>query len=328
MKSNKYLILALGTMLLFVFLSGASGATQFINIGTAASGGSWYPIGLGIAEIWDEDLGNILGIRVSAQATAGAPENIDMLRKGEIDFALMNNISSIPAWEGTRQFEGRPFRDMRSITKLNESHQLAVVLSKYYKTGNIRDIEGLTYNVGAVGSGISFEEDLIQNALGIKISKKTNLNTQQAGEALRDGRIDGANMAAVQPNPTLVQLLMSGVDVKLLTHSEEDCKKINSVIDCYFVSKIPANTFPGQTEDLPAIAQPVYLVARKDLDDELVYQLTKSLFTDPTRLANLHSAMRNFKLETALEGLKIPLHPGAVRFYKEKGIEIPERLMP
>jgi len=327
MKSNKYLILALGIMLLFVFLSGASGATQFINIGTAASGGSWYPIGLGIAEIWNEDLGNI-GIRVSAQATAGAPENIDMLRKGEIEFALMNNITSIPAWEGIRQFEGRPFRDMRAITKLNVAHHLPVVLSKYYKTGNVRDIEGLVYNVGPVGSGGSFEEDLIQNALGIKIGKRINLNSRQAAEALQDGRIDGSNLSAVQPNPSLVQLLMSGVDVKLLAHSEEDCKKINSVVDCYFFSKIPANTFPGQTEDLPSIAQPVYLVARKDLDDELIYQLTKSLFTDPTRLANLHSAMRHFKLETALEGLKIPLHPGAVRFYKEKGIEIPERLMP
>jgi len=327
MKSNKYLILALGTMLLFVFLSGSSGATQFIRIGTASTGGSWYPIGLGIAEVWNEDLRNI-GIRASAQATAGCPENIDMLDKGEIEFSLMNNTNGIAAWEGIGQYEGKPFRGMYTIAKLYDSHSCPIVLSKRYKTGNIRDIEGLLYNVGPVGSGSSIEEGIVQQALGITVQKNTNLNFEQAGMALQDGSIDGGTFAAVQPNPTALQLITAGVDLKILSFTEEDADKINSVVDYCFFTKLPANTYPGQTEGIPTIAQAVFLVCPVDLDDELVYQAVKSLFEDPTRLQRTHSSLSSFKLDTALEGLKIPLHPGALRFYKEAGIEIPESLIP
>jgi len=327
MKSNKYLILVLGIMLLFVFFSGSSGATQFIRIGTASTGGSWYPIGLGIAEVWNEDLMNI-GIRASAQATAGCPENVDMLDKGEIEFSLMNNINGTAAWEGMGQYEGKPFRGMRSIVKLFDSHSCPIVLSKHYKTGNIRDIEGLLYNVGPVGSGSSVEEGIIQQALGITVKKNTNLNFEQAGIALQDGSIDGGTFAAVQPHPTALQLITAGVDLKILSFTEEDADKINSVIDYCFFTKLPANTFPGQTEEIPTIAQAVFLVCRADLDNELVYKVIKSLFKNPARLQKTHNSLSKFKLDTALEGLKIPLHPGALRFYKEVGVEIPERLIP
>lgn len=336
MKSNNILIVIL--LALFTCVSTIQANTgielqkeglepQNIIIGTAIAGGSMYPIGLSIAEIWNDDFGDV-GIRASAQTTSGAIENLDMLGKKEIHFGMLNNINGVPAWEGTGNWEGKPFREMGVVTKLYDSMHLEAVLSKFYKTGNVRDLEGLTYNVGAVGSGISFEEDLILNILGIKPGQITNLNKEQASIAIQDGRIDALNVSAAQPDPTLVQLIMSGVDIKVLNHSEEDCNKLNSIIDVYFYGKIPANTIPGITEDLPAIAQPAFLVARKDLDENLVYQLTKSLFKDPTRLQKAYSAMKDFKIETALEGIKLPLHPGAARFYLENGIEIPEGLIP
>jgi TRAP transporter TAXI family solute receptor len=293
-------------------------------LGTASAGGSWYPIGAGLASLFNS---NIPSVKFTAQSTTGAPENVDMVKNGEMGFGMAYPIVTTPAWHGIMNFEGNQYQDLRTVCTLFENVQSPVVLKKHVKTGNIVDLEGLRFNVAPAGSGTAIEWELIQEVLGINFIPEY-LSFQQGADGLKNGTLDGATLNAALPHQTIVQLIQEGVPIQILSITEEQCEKVNEVLDYCHYREIPANTYQGQTEAIPMTAQATFLFTSKQMDEELVYNVTKVLLENVDELKKIHSSMSGFSAETALLGLKQPLHVGAIKYYREIGVEIPPELIP
>lgn len=298
--------------------------TQNLSLGTAAAGGSWYPIGAGLATLINKQIPNI---KVTAQSTTGAPENINMVKNGEMAFGMAYPMASTPAWEGTMNFEGQPYKDLRTIATLFENVQSPVVLTENVQTGNVIDLNGLRFNIGAPGSGTALEWELIKETLDLDFNAEY-LSFQQGADGLKNKTLDGTTLNAAIPHQTIVQLIQEGVPITILNFTKEQYEKLSNALDYTFFMEIPANTYEGQEKPIPMIAQSTFLFTDKDMDEDLVYQITKLLFESIDELKTIHSSMSHFSPETALVGLKQPLHVGAIKYYKEIGVEIPETLIP
>ena len=145
---------------------------------------------------------------------------------------------------------------------------------------------------------------------------------------MRDGRLDGGSLPAGIPASAITDMYASGVKAGVLEVTDEQLEAINAVSNSWFRFVIPGGTYPKVEEDINTIAQPNILTASKELDEETVYLLTKTLYENLEQMYDSHSAAKNIKLETALEGVTIPLHAGAYRYFKEVGLSIPDEIIP
>lgn len=333
----------LAWVLLIVFMMSAvlagcsSGGSQdtgskkvFLNITTATTGGSYYPIGVGMATLWTDKLKSTQGISVSAQSSAGSVENIDILKKKEADLALMQGLIGAMAWKGKGPFEGKPFQDFRAISALWFNVEHFTVKEELAKTGNIDDLKGMHFSVGASGSGTEQSTLTIMEGLGITINdiRPERLGYTETAQAMKDGRLDGGSFPGGTPVASISDLYASPLKVKTLEFTEEQLKKINDLYPAWGMWTIKPNVYTGQTEPIQTIAQPNWLAVNTDVDEELVYILTKTMFENLEYLHGVHGATKQISFETAFTGLPVPLHKGAIKYYKEKGITIPDNLIP
>ncbi|WP_243296717.1 TAXI family TRAP transporter solute-binding subunit [Bacillus litorisediminis] len=333
---KKHLFLVLTSV--FVLLLAACGGTgsgggenkqQFLTIATASSGGTYYPIGVGMGNLWTEKLQGE-GIKATGQSSAGSVENIDLLRKGEAQLAILQGLIGAQAVDGSGNFEGNAYEDLRSISMLWPNVEHFLLMNDKVKTGTISDIEGTTFSVGPQASGT--EQSTLVMMEGINLTKE-NIKPEYLGyddtvSAMRDGRLDGGSAPAGIPVAAVMDMYASGVDATVLEVTDEQLEAINNVYNTWYRFVIPAGTYPGVDKDINTIAQPNFLGVTKELDEETVYKLTKTLYENLDFMYGVHDSAKNMTLETALDGLPAPLHAGAYKYFKEQGLEIPENLIP
>lgn len=330
---------AKGTALLLVLIlavvsaacaSGAGGGQKkFINIATASTGGTYYPIGVGMGNLWTEKLQD-QGIKATGQSSAGSVENIDLLRKGEAQLAVMQGLIGAMAWSGKGSFEGNKYEGLRSISMLWPNVEHFVLKNEAVKTGTIEDMKGTRFSVGPQASGTEKSTLIIMEGIGLTIDdiKADYLGYNDAASAIKDGRIDGGSMPAGVPVAAVTELYASKAGVTVLDVTDEQLAAVNNVFDTWYRYTIPAGTYQGQEKEINTIAQPNWLAVADAVDEETVYLLTKTLFENLDYMYGVHDSAKNIKLETALNGLPAPLHPGAYKYFKEAGLDIPDRLIP
>lgn len=312
--------------MLAIVLAGC-GDTKYFSVATASSGGTYYPIGVGLGHLWTEQLD---GIKITGQSSAGSIENIDLLRKEEADLAILQGLIGAQAIERSGNFEGNAYEDLRSITMLWGNVEHFVLMDDKVETGTISDIEGTTFSVGPQASGTEQSTLTIMEGIGLT---KENITPEYLGygdtvSAMRDGRLDGGSLPAGVPVSSIMDMYASGVKATVLDVTDEQLEAINSVYNTWYRYVIPAGTYPRVDEEINTIAQPNFLAGSKDLDEEVVYQLTKAIFENLEQVHSIHSSAEEVSLETALEGLSAPLHIGAYKYFEEVGLDIPEELIP
>ena len=317
-----------------VTVASAKKAEQKYVIATASTGGTYYPVGVGIATIASLKLAKTDKLTFSAITSAGSNENVDMLDKGEVNFAILQGLYGSMAWQGKSKYEGKAKKNLRSISMLWQNVEQFTIKSKYAKTGNIKDIKNLygeRFSIGGRSSGSRVSSETILGALGIDYSKMDlqYLGYTPSSTALQDGKVQGMTTPSGPPTSAVTNAFASiGNDnIKVLDFTADDLKTINSNYPVWTAFNIKAGTYPGQTKDINTIAQPNLLVVTKDTPEETVYLLTKTIYENLPFLNTVHKATKAMSLEKAIAGLPMPLHPGAARFYKEKGINIPSSLM-
>lgn len=327
-KGLTFLILAI---LIIGICGSAVAATVFIRITTATTGGTYYPVGVGMATLWTEKLKNE-GIEARAMSSAGWVENVDILRKHEAEIGIMQGLAQVLAWEGKDIFQGNPYKDMRSMLVLWPNVDHFVLVKDKVKTGTAIDIKGTRFCPGATGSGTLMSTKYIMQALGItfKDIQPEFVGYAEAARAIMDGRLDGGSFIAGPPVSAVTELFAApgGPKVKILEFTDEQLKKVQEILPFYFRFVIEPGTYPNQNEPIKTIAQPNWLAVRKDVPADVVYKLTKTLWENLDYMLKVHKACRYLKIEKALDGLTVPLHPGAYRYYKEKGLPIPDHLIP
>ncbi|WP_145523930.1 TAXI family TRAP transporter solute-binding subunit [Virgibacillus sp. SK37] len=303
------------------------GDTNYLSVATASSGGTYYPIGVGLGHLWTE---TIEDTKVTGQSSAGSIENIDLLRKGEADLAILQGLIGAQAIDGTGSFEGNAYEELRSISMLWGNVEHFVLMNNEVKTGTIADIEGTTFSVGPQASGT--EQSTLTIMEGVDLTKD-NITPEYLGyddtvSAMRDGRLDGGSLPAGIPVSSIMDMYASGVDASVLEVTDEQLESINSIYNTWYRFVIPGGTYPNVEEDINTIAMPNFLAGPAELEEEVVYELTKSIYENVEQVHEIHSSAKEVSLESALDGLPVPLHIGAYNYYVERGIEIPDELVP
>jgi len=311
----------------------AKSAEQKYVIATASTGGTFYPVGVGIATIASLKLAKKEKMTFSAITSAGSSENVDMLNKGEANFGILQGLFGSMAWQGKEKYEGNAQKNLRSISMLWQNVEQFTIKSDFAKTGNIMDLKNLygeRFSISGRSSGSRVSAETIMSALDIDFNK---MNIQYLGytpssTALQDGKVQGMNTPSGPPTSAVTNAFASigAKNVRVLDFNAKNLEAINNTYPVWTPFTIKAGTYPGQEKDINTIAQPNLLVVTKDTPEKTVYLLTKSIYENLPFLNTVHKATKAMSLEKAIAGLPMPLHPGAARYYEEQGIKIPANL--
>lgn len=320
--------------------SGAFGQAkdrQYI-LATATTGGTYYPVGVALATLTKVKLEPKHKVSLSAISSAGSGENVKLLREKQAQFAILQGLFGAWAAKGTGMLKGDgPQKNIRSISMLWVNVEHFVVKKEYAKTGTMADLQNLKgkkFSIGARNSGTEGSGRTILAGLGYDVDKHFDvvyMGYNPTADALQNGTIEGANLPGGVPVTAITQTMAKMADqVAILNFTDDEVKRSNSDIgvDLWFRYKIAADAYPGQSKPIDTVAQPNFLAVNEDVDEEAVYLVTKAIYENLSFLNNIHKATNYMALEKALSGLPAPLHPGAAKFYKEKGMTIPPALMP
>jgi len=325
--------LAAGVLVLSACTENLSTNRPYI-LTTATSGGTYYPVGVALATITKSRLHETHGISLSAISSAGSMENIKLLRDNQAQFAILQGIFAAWAWNGDGPIRN-PQQDLRSVAALWTNVEHFVLLNELLVDGSIMDLnklDGQRFVIGARNSGAERSGDYILTSLGIDYRSRFNVAFMGYGasaNAIQDGTVVGMNVPAGPPVSAITRAFaVVGEDISLLEFSDQHLEAVNQQYALWQRWTIAAGTYPNQTEDVQSIAHPNVLAVRADVPDDDVYQVTKTIWENLAALHEIHKATREMKLELALVGVGAPLHPGAARYYREQGIDIPAALTP
>lgn len=301
-------------------------------MGTATTGGTYYPVGVALSTLVKVKLEPKTGISLSAISSAGSGENLKLMDENQAQFGILQGLYGAWAWKGTGPVP-KAYKNLRSVSMLWQNVEHFVVRSELAKTGTIDDMKNLygeTFSIGARNSGTEGSGRYILGALGIDVKKMdlAYLGYGPSADALQNGNIDGMNIPAGVPASAVTRAYANiGDDITTLDVNEDQLARINKEFELWSPYVIKADTYPNQSKPIHTIAQPNILAVRADVSEEDVYQITKTIYANLPFLNNIHPATKAMALQKAIAGLPMPLHPGAARFYKEQGLEIPDRLI-
>ena len=304
-------------------------------LATATLGGTYYPVGVALATLAKLRLQSTKQIDMSAISSAGSGENIRLLRENQAQFAILQGLFGVYARDGSGPIEqGGKQPNVRSICALWGNVEHFVIRARYAPTGTIDDIvnlRGRRFSMSARNSGTEFSNRFIFANMGIdpNMFELVFLGFGPSVEALLSGQIDGTNPGGGVPVAAITQLFARNpTEFKLLTFNNEQAKKADGGNGLFVPFTIPANAYPNQPQPLQTIVQPNFLAVNASVPENDVYEVTKAIFENLPFLNGIHAATKEINLQTALNGIVNPVHPGAARYYQEKGITIPERIRP
>jgi uncharacterized protein len=302
-----------------LFLIGAVASVQAADhlvIATGGTAGTYYPFAGAMSNIWNT---KIKDMNVTAQTTGGSVENVRLINKKDVELALAQSDTLDQAWNGMEAFK-EPLKGMSAIaTMFPEIVQIVVRADGPIKT--FPDLKGKKVGVGAPGSGTEASYRQTLEAYGMK---REDVNSQylsfaESAEAFKDKHIDAFYVIAGIPVSAIMDVSMQN-EIRILPLPADISAKLIQKYPFLAAAKIPANTYRGQTEDVPTVAVNSVLIAGNQLKPEVVYNLTKVLFENQPQLAAAHAKGKELNLQRAVMGVSIPFHPGAVKYYQEKGL--------
>ena len=287
-------------------------------LATGGTGGTYYPFGGAIANIWNTKVENM---NVTAQATGASAENLRLINKGEAEYAIVQNDVMDYAYNGTDLFAGEKLANIMTIgTLYPEVVQIAV--SKDSGIKSVADFKGKRISVGDAGSGVEFNAKQIMEGYGLTFDdiKKSNLSFKESAEGIQNGTLDGCFVTAGVPNAALQELAFTA-GLTLVPVDGEAAKKICEKYGYYTQTTIPGGTYKGTDDDTPALAIKATLAVNSKLDEQTVYEMTKALFENLNELATAHAKGKEVSAKAAVTGVSVPFHPGAKKYFKEIGLE-------
>ena len=306
---------ALGVSAAILFAPVAAHAEQFINILTGGTSGVYYPIGVALSEIYGK---GIKDARVQVQSTKASVENLNLLQQGKGEFAIALGDSVKYAWEGNADVGfAAPLSKLRGIAAAYPNY-IQVAASGDSGIVTIADFKGKAISVGAAKSGTELNARAIVAALGMSYAdfgKTEYLPFAESVELMKNRQLD-ATLQSAGLGVASIKDLATSVPTTIVSIPAEVAEKLGAP---YLAATIPANTYQGQTADVPTLAVGNFFITHEGVDEETVYQMTKLMFENLPTLVAAHKAANGIKLETALNGMPVPLHPGAERYYREQG---------
>jgi TRAP transporter TAXI family solute receptor len=307
---------ALTAAALIALAPAAARADEFINILTGGTSGVYYPIGVALSKIYGD---TIPGARTQVQATKASVENLNLLQQGKGELALTLGDSLKFAWEGNADAGfSQPLTKLRGIAAAYPNYvQIAALASSGIAT--LDDLKGKSLSVGAPKSGTELNARAILGAAGMDytvLGKVEYLPFAESVELMKNRQLD-ATLQSAGLGVASIKDLATSAEITIVAVPPEVVATLGAP---YVAGVIPAGTYSGQTADVPTAAVVNFFVTHEEVSEETAYQMTKQLFENLPALEAAHAAARAIRLENALGGMPVPLHPGAERYYREKGM--------
>ena len=300
----------------FLITISTSQSAEFINILTGGTSGVYYPLGSALTKIYGD---NIKDSKVQVQVTKASVENLVLLQEGKGEIAFVLGDSAKDAWDGKEDAGFKTKLDKLRIIGAIYPNYIQIVASKSSNIKTLADLKGKGLSVGAAKSGTELNSRAILSAAGLSykdLGKVEYLPFAESIELIKNRQLDATLQSAGLGGASLKDLANS-LDVTVVSVPEAVVKKMGAP---FMSGKIPANTYKGQTEDVSTAAVVNYLVTRKDVSDATAYQMTKLFYENLPALVAAHSAAKDINLKDAAKNPPLPLHPGAIKYYKEKGL--------
>lgn len=299
--------------------SGAnSPAPLTINFPTANSTGVLYSVGAAITNLWDTEISYI---SASSQASGGGIENLGLVTDGEAQVSIAISSNCYECLNGTGTFEGLAYEDLKVIGGLYFNPNHVVVTEKSGITG-LADVKGKHFAVGVAGSSIGGECKNHFTTAGLTFPDDINceyINFGDAVDMLQNGTLDGAWIMAGVPASAVTQACTAGC--KLLEISDGVISAMQADYPWYAPFTIPAGTYPNQDQDVQTSAVKMVMFCRGDLDEQAVYDLTRTLWENIDKLGEAQAPLKGLTPEAAVQDIAdLPLHPGAEKYYREIGV--------
>jgi len=302
----------------------APARTQFISIGTGGTGGIYYPYGGGVAEIWSKF---VPGVKAVAEVTGASVENVKLAHKGETVVGEVMGDVAEAGYKGTGKFKGKKHNILSMA--IMYPNLLQIVTLKKSGITNIEQVKGRHISTGSPGSGTNFMAENVFKALGIPLNsyKDSRLSFTESANALRDGTID-VGIWSVGPGTSSILDLATTHDIRIISFTPEQTKKILAANQNYSAVELAGGVYRGVDQAVPTIGVWNVMICQKSLDTDMVYKLVKALYEHQGYLLKIHPSASYTTPENAVKYSPIPLHPGTIKYLKEKGIAVPARLMP
>jgi hypothetical protein len=318
-KISKRLWLAAGLVCLLVIGmgSGLHAADVRLAIGTASTGGTWYPLGGGVANIINT---HVKGYNAAAHPSGASIENIRAIVKKQDALTLSMPDTAFQAYHGQEAFAGKPVKELRGLmSTFPIDIQFYTLAASPIKT--IKDLKGKKVAVGAPGSGTEAMARYVLKVYGMTYDdiNEQFLSATESAEAIKDGNIDVVITTLGTPAPALMDLCTQR-EIRFLDIEPEVADKINKEFPAYYPRTIPAGTYKGQDKPHHTLAWMGLFLVHQDMSEKLAYDILKAIFDHKSDLDKIHAQFKKIVIEDAVKGMSVPLHPGAEKFFKEKGL--------
>jgi TRAP transporter TAXI family solute receptor len=312
---RKWIITSAAFLFLIGMVAPAPAANNLV-LATGGTAGTYYPLGGAMAKIWNS---KIKDMNVTAQTTGASAENVRLINKKEVELALVQSDTLDFAFNAKEAFK-EPLKGMNAIAVLYPEI-IQVVVGAASPIKSIADLKGKKVGVGAPGSGTEANFRQLLDAYGMK---KEDVNAQflsfaESAEAYKDKHIDAFIVTAGIPNAGIMDVSTQN-EIRILNIPADVAAKLTKKYPFLAAVKVPANTYKGQTAEVTTMAVNAVLIAGNSMSNEIAYNLTKALFDNQADLATAHAKGKEMSLKYAVKGVSIPYHPGAVKYYKEKGL--------
>lgn len=303
--------------MIFAF-AGCSG-TKSMTMGTGSPTGTYYAYGGIICQYITKNA----EIKANPVSTGGSKANIQGIDTGDYQLGTVQSDVMHYAWNGTRSFEkDGKIESFRTVAGLYAEAVQLVTVNPDIKS--VKDLKGKKVSIGDPGSGVYFNAVDVLSAAGLSESDiiPQYQNFDASADALKDGKIDAAFIVAGAPTPAITELCMTNANTRIVPIDGDIATKLMNDNTFYSVYKIPAGTYNNQTEEVATVTVKATLIVSADASEDDVYKLTAAIFDNIDAITKEHAKGAELSLQNATEGLTVPFHAGAAKYFKEKGIEV------
>ncbi|TLP78859.1 TAXI family TRAP transporter solute-binding subunit [Nesterenkonia sphaerica] len=292
---------------------------EFLTIATGGSSGVYYQIGATMADVLAEELGS----DTSVQATGASAENINLITDENAELAMTMGDATVQALEGSGPFEDDPREGLMAIMTMYPN-TVQLIARADAGIESVEDLAGANVAVGDVGSGVELNAQMVLGAYDMTYDdlNADYLSYAEATDQMANGHIDALFATSGLPNPALTELA-TNTDFITVPIDGEGRENLLSEYEFFQEATVPADTYDDDS-DVETVSVTNHLIVSSELSEEAVYDITATLFDNIDRIHSSHAEAENITLETATEGLVIPLHPGAEQYYEEQGVDTDE----
>lgn len=300
-------------------------AQNQLSIATGGTGGVYYPIGGGLAEVINAQ---VEGFSATAEVTGASVENMGLIATGDADLALALADTVAQAYAGTGRFEGQQLPMVRGLASIY-ANMVQIVALEGSGITTLADLRGKRVSIGAPGSGTEVNAAAILQANGITYDdvEEQRLNFNETADALANGDIDAGFWSVGAPNSSILNLATTN-SIVMLELSESELAAAQAADATFALTTLPGGTYTGVDNDITVLGIPNVLVVSAEMPDDLAYAITRAMFENIADLQAVHPAANETTVEFTMSATPVPLHPGAIRYFEEIGATIPDGLRP